>query len=1184
MLLDVRRRARRGCPLLTIAGSPLAVAIAALLVAGHASAVTRVRCRTAFDADYFYVAADADKAVLRGSVTAPFGDPYQDDAIGIFLASEAPGEEDRRIEMAVSVAQGAQLYRGARRTPLTGIEDFRVGPDGARALFKYRLRTRGELNGAPDERSGFSVEVGIPWIELGGPPRTGERMRFNVALFSPAEGEAGGVSFAPAVASRADAADPRKWGEIVFADAPVASIAGAPGAVVCARVFNVKPVVDGAIADGEWSRVTAFAFESGSPTRTVGAGTVAAARSRAPVELHKAPALGRIVERPSPHSVAAYERQPWPRLVFARYRMDYQCDPRKPLPLRAVAAAAGQTLIATHPMDGTGPWFTYDRTDWHRIQMTRMREAGVDVAAVMFRPAREGRLGATALSAALQALERSAADHPLVCMWLDVQSLGSSGDLTASVYDAIRAFHQCVPERFRLRIALDRANGPGSASVAILAGIPPSGAGLRLDDLRSRFAREFASGLLLLSAGASVPGDAGTVPSADEAGLAEARDGAVRITSIYAGAPGLKTGEHPLSRRTAMTYRSAWRQVVAQPPDWVFIHTWNDHAAGTEVTPTVEYGVEYLDITRAFSLSFKTPRPLSGQMLYCNAPAQAAAGTTYSVRLTVRNRGSDAWLPEDVAISAAWRSGGAAPLTRLSAPVSSGQTASVSMRLAAPRQSGLQELNLQLVRLDRRGVARPPSPETAAPLGVVTVLVRDAQDVPAAAAVVSSSLPRALEAQSTYPVTVTLRNDGAEAWPKGRTRVRARLFEQAPEMAEPHDADMADAATALTEDVPPGSEVTVTVPITAAHADGTPFRFADALSGRYLLRWDVDVSDSQTITLPTELQEVEIVDADLGAQFFNDYTPSRLPGDRRVPVPIGVRNVGPQTWLKDQVAVGYHWYYQDGIEAVWQDEVFPLKADVPPGTEIGDVGAWITAPPNDGAYWLVWDLRVGDTWGSTLPTARAYETRVSLVEVVEGRLRFVDLRSAATIRGAASYGDLGDANFDGAGSALAAELTPPYTTSAPVSATLWLPETRTGSERSRRMSFRWLPTAGANAVQCKGQQLTVSGQPRTAPVARYVHLLAVATKPERTMGLTLHFDNDSEQYTSFPISSWAGPPAHGEMVAHAMPYSRKVGGDEPGPGVSVFWYTITVKEPRPLLSVTLSDSPDVRILAISVER
>jgi hypothetical protein len=196
----------------------------------------------------------------------------------------------------------------------------------------------------------------------------------------------------------------------------------------------------------------------------------------------------------------------------------------------------------------------------------------------------------------------------------------------------------------------------------------------------------------------------------------------------------------------------------------------------------------------------------------------------------------------------------------------------------------------------------------------------------------------------------------------------------------------------------------------------------------------------------------------------------------------------------------------------------------------------------------------------------------------------VDLKGAATIRGAAAYGSTGDANFDGAGRALAAELTPPYTTHAPVSATLWLPEIRSGSERSRRMSFRWLPAAGANAVLCKGQQLAVSEQARTAPAARNVHVLALATRPQRTMGLTLRFDNGSEQYTSFPVSSWAGPPAHGETVAHAMPYSRRSGDGEPGPGVSVFWYTIAVKDPRPLVSITLSDSPDVRILAISVEK
>lgn len=1192
-------------------GVSLLVALLLSASAASISAPVQVRCRTAFDADYFYFAAEVDKDQLRGSVTAPFGDPRKDDSVGVFLAAD-PGESsepnaDRRAEMVVSVAQGAQLYRGSSRTPLSGVEDFRTAPDGSRLLFKYRLRARGPVAAEPSaqpwrsdtgQRNGFAVEMAIPWAELGGPPVTGTRMRFNVAVFDTAEGQAPVVSFAPSVKSLEEVDDPRKWSEIVFSDAPVASIAGAPGAIVCSRVFNVKPVIDGAVSEGEWSRVTAFTFTGDSATRTIGAGTVAAARSRAQVELRAPTSPGRVVPHPSGRrepdassDLPDLVTQPWPKLVYALYRTDYQCDPRKGVPARSVSTPDGQTLIATHPMDGTGPWFTFDRADWHRIQLARMREAGIDVAAFIYKPSRETRLAATAMASALQAMDAAGMDHPMACLWLDASGLDAHSGSGAAIYAAIRTFHECVPERYRVSVPLSKVNGEGAAAVVVIAGLKAADSLTFAKEVRRLFVESFRQKVVLLAADRPLPGFDGVVPSAVPSPDDRSAEpvGIVRAVSIPAGSLDIRPGEHPLSRRTASTYRAAWRRTVSQPPDWVFVHTWNDHVAGSEITPTLEYGLEYLDITRASTLRFRGARPFAGQLIANNAPATAAAGASFTIRVKLRNTGGAAWLPGEVAVRTSWRgSSGSATttgLTSVPSPVAFGQTVTMALRVPMPTALGVHDLDLQLVRLDRKGLPRPPSADTAAPLGVQAVKIVSRDALPHAATLVRASTPRAVEAQSTYSITVTMRNDGSETWPNGSARIHARLFTEAPGLmpAQPVNAEMADASAALGEDVPPGSEVTVTIPVTFAHADGAPFRFSTEASERYLLRWDVDLAGPEPLTLATLWREIEIIEADLGAQFFNDYTPGRLPGDRRMPVPIGVRNRGPQTWLRDQVSVGYHWYFQDGVEAVWEDEVFPLKVDVPPGAEIGDVGAWVTPPPFDGTYWLVWDLRAGDTWGSTLPTARAYETRVTLVEVVGGRLRFVDMKTAADVRASAPSDGPSSADFNGKGQAFAAELTPPYATNTPVCATLWMPETRTGAERSRKLSFKWPASDGANAVRCRGQQITVAA-PRQAPVARLVHILAAAVTPERSMGITLGFSDGSEQFTSFPVSVWTGPAAHGESIAHAMPYSRMAADAEPGPGVSVFRYTIKVKEPKPLTKITLSESPDVRVMAISVER
>jgi len=1156
-----------------------------MLSAQSAFAAVRLYCRTAFDTDYFYLAADVEKQVLKGTVSAPFGDPYQDDCIAVYLGADPSSdpEGNRRVEMAVSVAGGAQLYRGKDRTPLKGPEDFRVGPDGDRLLFKYRLRPKGQLNAAPDPANGFTVEIAIPWNELGGPPKAGEVLRFNVAVFSTVEGEPPIASVSPDVKSREDAPNPQLWGRIVFTDAPVASISGVPGGFVCSRVFNIKPTIDGAIAEGEWSRVTAFTFEEGGGSPRVGMGTAASARSRASAELKPGVPPGRIVVPKKPERPAEHVRQQWPRLLFARYRVDYQSDTRKPLPLRSSAMPSGQTLLATHPMDGTGPWFTYDRLDWHRIQLSRMREAGVDVAAVTFRPSREGRLALTAMAGALQAMDASNMDHPTACLWLDASGMKDSADLVGSLCSAVRTFHDCMPAPYVCRIPLLGTNGPGSASVVVIDGLPAEALAGVPGQLRARYRNETGDDLMILTSGVSAAGADGVVPDPREAGVAFSREAAVAIGSVYAGAIRRTPNEHPLAKRTSSDYRNAWKQIHGQPPDWLFVESWNDHASGSEITPTVEYGLEYLDITRAFSLQFSGKGGFGGSIVAHNAPTRAASGATYTIRFVLRNQGATAWSPDDTAVMAAWRNGAASQPVSLLAPVEASAPASVVLHVGMPREAGLHELVVYLVKTDRKGIPRPPSPATRSELGAISISVLPAAELPAGATLVSLSLTRAVETQSGYPLQVTLRNDGPTAWLRGATNIHARLLERADESSEATVADMAAAAAALNADVPSGAEVSVTIPTWFAHPDGRPFRFSSDTSERYLLRFDVDVQGDERLTLPTAPREIEMVEADMGPQFFNDYTPSRLPAERRVPVVLGVRNRGPQTWLKDQVAVGYHWYYLDGVEAVWEDELVRLKADVPPGTEVADVGAWITAPPHDGTYWLVWDLRVGDVWVSTLPGVRTYETRVSLVQVINGRLKFVDLKSSADVR-AVSDADMPDRQgFDGNGNSFAAELTPPYTINVPTCATLWLPEIRSGTERSRQISFQWLRSSGPSSVRCRGQEIAVAPA-RQAPTVRKVHLLAASVKAVATVGVTLRFADNSEQFITFPVSVWTQPPANGEVVAHAMPYSRTGVPDAAGPPVSVFWYTINVRESKKLTTIAFTNAPDVRILAITTER
>lgn len=1147
------------------------------LVANPAQSTVRVECHTAFDDLYFYVGANVQKNTLRGTVSGAFQDPRGDDCVLVQLAGAAEDGKEKRVEMAVGVAQAAQLFRGASREPLKGFEDFLTDPDGTRVPFKYQVRLRGQLNGPASPDNGFTVELAIPWVELGGPPRPGAVFHFNVAVLAADDPTRVVASLSPEVTGEADLEQVERWSRIVFTDAPVSSVPGAPGAVVCSRVYTAKPLIDGVLAEGEWSRVTALQFEGRGTRRPTMLGSTASARARAPVTLRPARPVGRLLAPPSTIPGSRKSRQPWPRLVFARYRVDYQCDTRKNLPLRAVAMPSGQTLIATHPMDGTGPWFSYDRIDWHRIQMTRMREAHVDVAAVTFRPDRQGRLALTALTAALSALDTNRADHPRVCLWLNAEDLQPAAEAPRRALQALDDFLRCVPARYRLMVSLLESNGPGAAPVVVLSGTENADLEACIGALRGH-----AANPIVLTSGVETATADGYIPDASQEGYASARQGALHIGALYAGSLGRQPTEHPLARRSPTDYRASWRRALADAPDWVFIESWNDHTAGSEITPTVEYGLEYLDITAAHVIRFLSRGAFGGSIVAHNVPAQTVGGSTLGIRLTLRNHGTNVWTPEDTVVVFSWQGGPSIPPIPVPSAVSAGEFLEMNVRLPLPREEGTRRCTVSLRRVDKRRGLRPPGPLTAAELGSFeTRVVAPASEM--AGSVLTTTLTRAMESQSTYPVSVVLRNEGAATWMRNTTFVTARLLEQRDDQADVTLTDMADASVPLPEDVPPGSEYSVTVPITIARADGSPFRHSSDDSPRYFIRFDLDAVGEAPLTIPLDIREVELVETDPGVTFFNDYTPSRIPAGRRIPIPIGVRNRGSQTWLKDQVAVGYHWYFLDGTEAVWEDEVSPLRMDVPPGAEVGDIGAFLTAPPNDGAYWLVWDLRIGDTWASTLIGVRAYETRVALVQVIGGRLHFVDLAPVANIRAAAVNAPGVRGQFDEEERAFPAELTPPFAVNLPVPATIWLPEARSGTYRSRQMSFRWLPASGPSGVSCQGQSLTVN-PPRQAFPVRRVHILAASIKPEERLEITLKFANGSEQLTTFPVKTWDSPPGPNDSVAFAMPYSRATRDGSTGPPVFAYWYVVNVKENTPLSSVVFGQRPAVRVLAMTLER
>jgi glycoprotein endo-alpha-1,2-mannosidase len=63
-----------------------------------------------------------------------------------------------------------------------------------------------------------------------------------------------------------------------------------------------------------------------------------------------------------------------------------------------------------------------------------------------------------------------------------------------------------------------------------------------------------------------------------------------------------------MDRRSGSLYKILWSKTIKARPDWVLITTFNEWHEGTEIEPSIEYGEEYLCLTKQFSEKFKKQR------------------------------------------------------------------------------------------------------------------------------------------------------------------------------------------------------------------------------------------------------------------------------------------------------------------------------------------------------------------------------------------------------------------------------------------------------------------------------------------------------------------------------------------------------------------------------------------------
>ncbi len=384
------------------------------------------------------------------------------------------------------------------------------------------------------------------------------------------------------------------------------------------------------------------------------------------------------------------------------------------------------------------------------------------------------------------------------------------------------------------------------------------------------------------------------------------------------------------------------------------------------------------------------PRPAAAGVLFAWAleaeatPTQLWVGTKVEVAITIRNLGSQAWLPSlDDRLSYHWRSESGELLIRdglrtdIPAFVGPGEAIEQRARLRPPDEPGRYQLEWALVR---EGVMWFPPPRGGPLLHAVTVELGELGWAPTR----GFELPATLAAGEQVRVEVGLRNTGAIPWDAARGDALAYHW-----WSDEGELWVRDGRrTTLPRRVAPGETLTTKLELTApSHPGPGPRRMCVELEPlRERVRWYGASAGPQAWACT-------MVEPDpLGWALLADETPPRLAIDdapRRVALTL--QNVGTEPWpASDRLA--YRWRSR-ASGALLDGPRTDLPDEVAPG-EVVELEAVLRPPEQPGEYELIWGLvRENQRW-----YPRRSEAELRAVEVTGPRLAWGLVRAEPLAR------------------------------------------------------------------------------------------------------------------------------------------------------------------------------------------
>ncbi len=1282
------RRLFRPAALMLLLGAIAFLSVVSALKPQPASAAQRgTVCYTAWDDYFFYAAFQVDDPRVNSVNNTPLSQPQQDDDIEVFFDTKGPKASASRLpdtyQMAVSAGSGAYFSAGsAAGTPQPKLV----------FTYKYAATVDGTLNANSDTDLGYTIELAIPWHELGlsGPPAPGTVWGFNVinrdrqTAGAPASHLA---SLSPDVISAATVQNPQDWTQITFVDSQASQQSGA-GGVFCPHVQGHYPTVDGTVRSGEYFRPDGFSLPA--PTIAAAAPTTAEepnvnisandefaqAIAETPQPVVVPPGQASSVTAPNQDQTAAaapvqpampaptpktqtpdtpdYDIQlpgggtvhigklqpppapvlpptpsidtasaPVPKIPHGKHNgksgnsgtiggngdiaqlpsgygsqfptvgpdIDTSqtlrlLDQPRVAPLfiaRYQAAVTASSLFGAvdQPMAGGGNWFGGGSVQYDTDQLKDARRAGVDVLLVDYDTANPNAPSSLlTLVQALQDMRAAGEDYPLLAVHV-VPHNGDNG-VSPTIYSEIYDFFRRVPPEFRAEAILPDTQDNAPQYIAIVN--EDAASSVDVAAVRAQFQQDFSAegaGLFIgsLSDGkiAGAPGDTDLSSSL--------------VTPVSGDAPAL-------ARDQGASYNASWGAADSAGADWALLNSWNDYADGTEAAATRQYGEQYADLTKLYSLQWNGGQPWRARYLKAAVPGMMSPNVLYTVQVRVENAGTLPWRVGDAyALGYRWYKDGrlyddSAPHLPINTNIYPGQSTTLTVAILPHNQYGNAIepgdyiLVFDMVQGDDRWF------NLAGDIGLkVHVHIASATDVVAPRVTfLSSTLPTRIAAGVPYTAVVTLRNDGTTALKANDAQLgytASRFDGSSASSAADQKTGVSGQAT-LTNDIGPGAVGTVTVPVKIGSS-------AASSGDVYQLKWTLE-----TPTIAGHLvQIVETVAADDGASFVLSDIPRNLKTGEINTAQLGILNRGPVGWNGDKWQVGYRWTYLDGTDVPDSDAGVPISTPlltakdplIAPNVATAVI-AKFRAPSTPGRYYLVWNVRdpqgnLSSELGQKMHPGANLPAMVTVTESPNADARTLDISKYYNVTAYGFEGSEGG-DIDGNGNAIPGDQMPPDGAGDMVSNPVLVGKAGPADYPSgfyapapaadHRIAFYFPDTSktGVNAVSCQGQRIDLPGG------YTHVHLLAAATS-DGAASTTFALSGSASSSQQLSIAPWTqAPTGPNAATALSFPYRLHQGVVDASSPCILGDYEIDL--PAGTRSITLPTNTDVKLFAITVSR